>query len=167
MGMNTEYIGRKEEAMHALSKAIEGHRFVAGMKPEHLNRLRDSAMFKQFDRDEQIFKEGEPANRFYLICSGKIALESKGNMESASFVQFLNPGDVLGWSWLFPPYYWHFGARAVEPTSAIFFYGTRLREQCDEDPGFGYDLMKRVASVVINRLQITRAQLLELQHVPR
>lgn len=161
--MKSEYIGQKEQTMHALAEAIADHRFVAGMKPEHLQRLQDSAMFKQFEPGEIIFREGEPANRFYLICAGKIALESKGGGETSAFVQYLNGGDVLGWSWLFPPYYWHFGARAIEPTSAIFFYGTRLREQCEADPVFGYDLMKRVANVVIKRLQITRAQLLEYQ----
>jgi CRP/FNR family transcriptional regulator, cyclic AMP receptor protein len=120
-------------------------------------------MFKQFHRDEIVFCEGEPANRFCLICQGKIALESRGNGESAPLVQFIGEDEVLGWSWLFPPYYWHFTARAVEPTDAIFFYGTRLREQCEEDPAFGYDLMKRMAAVVIKRLQITRVQLLQVQ----
>ena len=70
---------------------------------------------------------------------------------------------MLGWSWLFPPYYWHFDARAIEPTDAVFFYGTRLREQSEEDPAFGYELMKRVAAIVIKRLQTTRMQVLQLQ----
>ncbi len=160
--MNTNLIDGKNETSLVLGDIIVKHRFVAGMKPEHLKRLRDSAMFKQFERDELIFNEGEPANRFYLICSGKIALESRGTGELAPLVQYLGADDVLGWSWLFPPYYWHFGARAVEPTSAIFFYGTRLRDQSEEDPAFGYDLMKRMAAIVINRLQMTRAQLIEL-----
>jgi CRP/FNR family transcriptional regulator, cyclic AMP receptor protein len=125
--------------------------------------LVDAAMFKQFERDEIVFSEGEPANRFYLICHGKIALESRGDGESALLVQFVGEGEVLGWSWLFPPYYWHFSARAVEPTRAIFFSGTRLRAQCEEDPVFGYELMKRIATIVIERLQITRVQLIQLQ----
>jgi CRP/FNR family transcriptional regulator, cyclic AMP receptor protein len=159
--MKAETIGIKDGS--TLAYAIASHSFVAGMKPEYLQRLQESAMFKQFDRDELIFREGEPANRFYLICSGKIMVESRGTGEKTSIVQLLGEGDVLGWSWLFPPYYWHFGARTIEATSAIFFYGTRLREQCDDDPAFGYDLMKRVAAIVIKRLQITRAQLIQLQ----
>jgi len=151
------------EATPALAKAISTHKFVAGMKPEHLKKLVEAAMFKQFERDELVFREGDPANRFYLISRGKIALESRRNDESAPLVEFLGPGNVLGWSWLFPPYYWHYDARAVEPTSAIFFYGTRLREQCEHDPEFGYDLMKRVAAVAIKRLQSARAELLKLQ----
>jgi CRP-like cAMP-binding protein len=151
------------EPMPPLAEAIAAHCFATDMKPEHLKKLLDVAMFKQFERDQIVFREGEPANRFYLICRGKIALESRDNGQSAPVVQFVGEGEVLGWSWLFPPYYWHFDARAVELTSAIFFYGTRLREQSEEDPAFGYELMKRVAAVVIKRLQIVRVQLLQLQ----
>jgi CRP/FNR family transcriptional regulator, cyclic AMP receptor protein len=151
------------KAVAPLAKAITGHHFVEGMKPAHLKKLVDAAMFKKFERDELVFREGDPANRFYLICRGKVALESRRNDESAPLIEFLGEDDVLGWSWLFPPYYWHFDARAVEPTSAIFFYGTRLREQCENDPEFGYDLMKRVAAVVIKRLQSVRLELLRLQ----
>src|ERR1700677_4073751 len=150
-----------------LAEAIAAHRFAADMKPEHLKRLVDVATFKRFEPDEVIFKEGDQANRFYLISEGKIAMESRGDGESAPLVQFVSEGEVLGWSWVFPPYYWHFDARAVTPTSAILFYGTRLREQCEEDPVFGYDLMKRVAAIVIKRLQITRVQLLQLQQDAR
>ncbi len=149
--------------MLPLAEAIAAHRFVAGMKPEHLKKLLAVAMFKQFERHEIVFREGEPANRFYLICRGKIALQSRGYGEPAPLVQFVGEDEVLGWSWLFPPYYWHFTARAVEPTCAIFFYGTRLRDQSDADPAFGYELMRRVAAVVTKRLQISRVQLLQLQ----
>ncbi len=151
------------ESLPLLAEAIAAHRFAADMKPEHLKKLLAVAMFKRFERDQIVFTEGEPANRFYLICRGKIALESRNNGQSVPVVQFVGEDEVLGWSWLFPPYYWHFDARAVEPTSAIFFYGTRLREQCEEDPVFGYEIMKRVAAVVIKRLQIVRVQLLQLQ----
>jgi CRP/FNR family cyclic AMP-dependent transcriptional regulator len=75
-------------------------------------------------------------------------------------IQIIGAGDVLGWSWLFPPFCWHFDARAVKPTEAIFIYGTRVRELCDEDHDLGYELMKRTAEVVIRRLQATRRHLL-------
>jgi CRP-like cAMP-binding protein len=76
-------------------------------------------------------------------------------------IQTLGPGDDLGWSWLFPPYSMHFSARAVEPTTAIFFYGTRLREQCDEDHELGYQLMKRIAEVSTKCLHATQTRLME------
>lgn len=149
------------EFMLPLAGAIADHRFAAEMNSDHRQKLADAAMFKHFERDEVVFTEGEPANRFYLISRGKIAIESKTQAGATALLQSVGAGEVVGWSWLFPPYYWHFSARAVEPTSAIFFYGTRLREQCDKDPAFGYELMKRIAAIVIQRLQITRTQLLQ------
>ncbi|MGD0814992.1 MAG: Crp/Fnr family transcriptional regulator [Verrucomicrobiota bacterium] len=149
--------------MPSLTEAIAAHPFAADMKPEHLKKLVGVAMFKQFERDHVVFREGEPANRFYLICHGKIALECRSGVHPAPVLQFIGQGDVLGWSWLFPPYYWHFDACTVEATSAIFFYGTRLRDQAEKDPDFGHELMKRVAAVVIKRLQLVRVQFLRLQ----
>lgn len=160
-------IGSKDETTPPLAGAIAAHRFVADMKPEHLKKLVEVAMFKQFERDELIFKEGDPANRFYLVCRGKIALESGHHPEAAPLIHLIGQDEVLGWSWLFPPYNWHFSARAVEPTTAIFFYGTRLREECEHDPAFGFELMKRVAAIVIQRLDTTRVQLLQRQQESR
>ena len=97
-----------------------------------------------------------------FIQQGKVALESGVGDRGTILIQTIGAGEVLGWSWLFPPYYWHFDARALEPTRAIFFYGTRLREYCEEDHDLGYDLIKRMAQVVLTRLQATRRQLLEV-----
>lgn len=109
---------------------------------------------------EIIFREGEPANRFYLIEQGRVSLESPRKDQAPAGIQVIGPGDVLGWSWLFPPYYWQFDARSLEPTTAIFLYGTRLREQCEQDHAFGYEMMKRMTQVVIHRLQAARQQLI-------
>ena len=136
---------------------------MSGLKPEHLRALKDNAMMMRYEPGEVIFREGDPANRFYLIQQGKVALESNKHEGEPLLIQDIGPGDVLGWSWLFPPYYWHFDARAVEPTEAIFFYGARLREQCEEDHDFGYELLKRMSAVVIQRLQATRRQLLAVK----
>jgi CRP-like cAMP-binding protein len=94
-----------------------------------------------------------------LILKGEVALETSVKEGGIIPIQTLGGGDVLGWSWLFPPYYWHFDARAVSATETVFFYGTRLRERCEEDHDLGYELIKRMAHVVIRRLQATRRQL--------
>lgn len=117
-------------------------------------------MLVSWQPGEVIFREGEPANRFYVIRQVKVALESGRRDAAPVLIQHVGAGDVLGWSWLFPPYYWHFDARAVEPTSAIFFYGTRLREKSEESPDLGYELMKRMVAIIIHRFQATRQQLL-------
>ena len=116
-------------------------------------------MLAHFAPGELIFREGEPANRFYLIRSGKVAVGAYTQDHGTSLIETVGAGDVLGWSWLFPPYYWHFDARAIESTEAIFFYGTPLRVQCETDHEFGYQLLHRMTEVVIRRLQETRRQL--------
>jgi CRP-like cAMP-binding protein len=137
----------------SLDARIAQHPFLAGMTPEHLRILTASAMPVEFSAGQVIFHEGDVANRFYLIQSGQVALGSQKEEDDPICLQMIGAGDVLGWSWLFPPYYWHFEARAVEPTKAIFFYGTRLREQCEQDRELGLELMKRVIQVVMKRLQ--------------
>src|ERR1041385_905669 len=116
-----------------LEKAVVSHPFVEGMSPAHLRVLSECAMFTQFGAGQIVFREGEIANRFYLLQRGKVSLETQGADGGMVTIQILAAGDVLGWSWLFAPYYWHFSACALEFTPAIFFYGTRLRERCDQD----------------------------------
>lgn len=133
--------------------------FLKGMPMAHLELLAQDSMPAEFKTDELIITEGGPANRFYIILEGRVELESPVRDDEPCHVQTLSAGDVLGWSWLFPPYYWHFDARAATPTKAIFFYGTRLRELCEENHDLGYELMKRVSEIVIKRLQATRREL--------
>jgi CRP/FNR family transcriptional regulator, cyclic AMP receptor protein len=120
-------------------------------------------MFAEFDPGELIFREGDPANRFFLILRGKVLLESVTRDHGVLPVQTVEAGEVLGWSWLFPPYYWHFDARAAEATETVFFYGTPLRDECEADHDLGYELVKRMADIMLKRLQATRRQLLDLK----
>lgn len=145
--------------VNTLTSSVAEHPFLSGMKPVHVELLCECAMQTEFAEGQLIFREGDLANRFYLIEEGSVALESAASKGRKAVIQVLGPGDVLGWSWLFPPYYWHFDARALKPTRAIFFYGTRLRTQCDEDHDFGYELIKRVAAVVVRRMQAAREQI--------
>jgi len=133
------------------------------MTPEHLAILTECAMFAEFKKGEVIFREGDPANRFYLIRSGRVELEAEVPERDHMLIQTIGPGDVLGWSWLFPQYYWRFDARAATPVKALFFYGTWLREYSEQDHNLGYELMKRMAEVVIKRLQSARKYLVELR----
>ena len=102
--------------MKSLEVQIAEHPFLKGISPVHLKVLAALAMHSRFEAGESIFREGDPANRFYLIQQGKVALESGVGDRGTILIQTIGAGDVLGWSWLFPPYYWHFDARALEPT---------------------------------------------------
>jgi CRP-like cAMP-binding protein len=144
----------------ALETLVSSHPFLQGLTVRQLSILSAHAMHSHFAAGQLIFREGDLANRFYLILAGQVALEAYTKPHGKILIQTIGPGDVLGWSWLFPPFTWHFDARALEPTEAIFFYGTRLREQCEEDRDLGYELIRRAAQVMIDRLQATRKKLL-------
>jgi CRP-like cAMP-binding protein len=138
------------------------HPFLAGMSRTHLALLTDCAMAAHFKKRETILCEGEFADRFYLIETGRVALESAAGFGKPLTVETIGPGDLLGWSWMFPPYAWHFTARALEPTEAIFFYGPILREYCEKDHSLGYELFKRMSAVMIRRLQAARKRMLSI-----
>ena len=135
--------------------------FFKGLSEPHLRLLAESAMVTEFKAGQWIYRQDDPANRFYLILDGKVLIESAVKERGMIPIRTLGPGDDLAWAWLFPPYYMHFSARATEPTRAIFFYGTRLREQCEENHELGYQLMNRIAEVVIQNLHATQKRLME------
>jgi CRP/FNR family cyclic AMP-dependent transcriptional regulator len=149
----------RKGSVESIESLIRKHPFFKNLSPHQYRLLADSAMRTQFRAGEVIFQQGDPANRFYLIQRGKVAVETWLRERGTITIQTLYGGDVLGWSWLFPPYYWQFGARSLEDTDAIFIYGTPLREECESDHEFGYELMKRVSAVMLERLQATRRQL--------
>jgi CRP-like cAMP-binding protein len=146
-----------------LTEAIARHPFFRGMQPEHLTRLASGAKFAEFKSGDVLFREKEPASQFFLIEQGKVVLEARESPQRATPVQTLGPGDVLGWSWLFPPFTWHFQARAAAPTKVLVLNGAHLLVTAEDEPAFGFELMKRVAQIVIQRLQVTRDRLLALE----
>jgi len=116
----------------------------------------------RFKAEEFLYREGDEANNFFVLREGKVAIEAFSPKRGAITIQTLTAGDVLGWSWLFPPYHTHFGARAIEPTRVLCLDGKCLRNKCEEDHDLGYELMKRFSEVMIQRLQATRLQLLNI-----
>jgi CRP/FNR family cyclic AMP-dependent transcriptional regulator len=142
----------------AALKQVGEHPFLRGLSENHLKKLADSAMRVRYRAGDMIFREGDPANRFYLLINGRVTLETHRD-EKRIIVQTIGGGDVLGWSWLFAPYYTHFDARVVEPTEAMFFYATPLRDACEEDHDLGYEMLNRIASVLIKRLISAERQL--------
>jgi len=116
----------------------------------------------QFREGELLLRDGDEANAFYVLRHGNVALETFVAARGAVTIETLEPGEVVGWSWLFPPYRWHFDARALTLVRATSFDGACLRGKCDSDAQLGYDLMSRFAQVMIERLQWTRMRLLDV-----
>ncbi len=150
-----------------LRARIASHPFLKGMPADQLATLAIYSMESSFTAGQSIFHEGDIANRFYLIEEGSVALEMRINGGDPIRIETIGAGEVLGWSWLLPPYTWHFEARAIEPVKAIFLYGTRLRERCEEDSRLGHELMQRVSAVAIDRLNALRRRLAELLRAQR
>ncbi len=146
----------------ALEAAMAGHPFLKDLPPPILKKLADSGMVMRFPAGQRIFIEGDPANRFYLIVTGTVVLSAPASEGRSVTLQTIGAGDVLGWSWLIPPYSWLFDATAETDVEAIFFYGTRLREECESDHDLGYELMKRMGTIVVHRLQSVRHKLVAL-----
>jgi CRP-like cAMP-binding protein len=153
--------------MKTVYDLIAAQAFFKDLSAEHLQILADNARQAWFEEGELIFHESDLGNRFYLIVEGKIALESSLTNGGAVVLQTIGSGELLGWSWLFSSYVWDLHARALEPTEAIFFYGTFLRERCEQNHDLGYELYKRVAEVMMQRLQMARRQLLDRRALPR
>lgn len=143
---------------------LEKQPFVIGASAEFLNQLEEFASEMSFAKGEILFHEGDYADRFFLILGGKVELETSSNGKPSIVVQTLGPGEVLGWSWMFAPFEWHFTAKALEPTTVVVLNGASLLIRAEEDPRFGYELMKRISRQVIDRLQSTRKRFIHKLH---
>jgi CRP/FNR family transcriptional regulator, cyclic AMP receptor protein len=149
-----------------MNEALIGQEFFHGMPTDHLGRLATAARHLHVPAGHRFFEEGEPADRFWLILAGRVVLDLHAPGRGGLIIESLGPGSVLGWSWLFPPYEWRFGAAAVEPVRAIVFAAEAVRIMCAADPALGYDLTRRFAAIMLDRLQSTRLRLLDLYGSP-
>jgi len=149
------------QTIDSLEGLLETHPFLFGLSSEHIHFLRDCATLRRFAAQQQIFREGEDADHFYLIVSGEVALETVVPGTAVATIQDLGAGEALGWSWLFPPYRWHFTASTVEPTEVISFEAAKLRDKAEEDRDFRDEILTRVSKMLLNRLQNTRMQLID------
>jgi CRP/FNR family cyclic AMP-dependent transcriptional regulator len=148
--------------MRTLDQLIADSPTFAGLPPRHLQLIAGCGHMDHVPAGTPLFAEGAPADRFYLIRTGAVAIEVRAPGAHALVLESLHEGDVAGWSWLFPPHRWHFDGRATVPTSVIAFDGACLRGKCDADHELGYQLMRRFAAAIVERLQASRLQLLDV-----
>ena len=147
---------------HDLTPYIAEHPFFEGMEADQLALIAGCARNVRFDAGEFIFRQGDVADTFFILRHGRVALEAPGPHREPRRIQTLDAEDVVGWSWLFPPHEWFIDVRALELTRAVALDGTCLRGKCDADHRLGYQLMKRFSALVVERLQATRMQLINL-----
>jgi CRP/FNR family cyclic AMP-dependent transcriptional regulator len=148
--------------METLERIFAEHPFFVGLESYYTGLLTSCAANIRFAPKTYIFKEGEEANEFYLIRSGRVALEIFTPQHNPIVVETLDEGDILGWSWLLPPYLWKFHAHAVQDVRAIALDGKCLRTKCEQNHDLGYEVLKRFAQIMERRLEATRFQLLDV-----
>lgn len=146
--------------METLERLFRDHPFFREMDPRHVEILVACASNVRFAEGEFLCREGEEAQSFFFVRSGLVALEVHVPGRGAMQLETVGEGGVIGWSWLVPPYRWHFDGRAVEPTRALALDGVCLRNKCDEDHDLGYAILKRFFYLVQQRLEATRVQLI-------
>jgi CRP-like cAMP-binding protein len=151
-------------SIRTIEELLVETRLFTDLAPQHLETIAGCAVTAHFDAGEYVFREGGPADTFYVIRSGSVALETHVPGRGPARLMTLHDEDVLGWSWLFPPYRWHLDARALESVRALAFDGACLRQKSVADHELGYELMRRFAEVIVSRLQATRFQLLDVYH---
>jgi CRP-like cAMP-binding protein len=148
--------------METLEPILAEHPLFNGMEPRHLQILVGCARNVRFESADVIFREGEDAKVFYLIRAGKVALQLFADRAGPLTVLTLGEDDVLGWSWLSPPYRWKFTACAIETTRAICVDGKCLREKAETDHELGYEILKRFVQVIEERVRATSLKLLNV-----
>jgi len=141
---------------------LAGHAFLRGMADGHLAVLARVCWVAPVRQGHLFFAEGDTARRFWLIRSGHVALDVHAPGGQQLIVETLGQGDLLGLSWLVPPRQWQFNATAVEDTMAFEFNAEAVLAACESDAGLGYQLVRRVMSAALSRLQATRIRMLDL-----
>lgn len=148
--------------METIEALLRDAPVFAGLTQDNLALLAGCGSNVHFAAGDVLFREGDAADSFYVIRHGSVVLETFVPARGAVTIETLEEDEVVGWSWLFPPYRWHFDARALVDLRATAFDGACLRGKCDADPALGYELMSRFAQVLIDRLQWTRLRLLDV-----
>jgi CRP/FNR family transcriptional regulator, cyclic AMP receptor protein len=140
--------------------ALAAHPFLRGMSADQLSVLAEAARDVSFPARHRLFEDGGNATRFWLLQSGHVSLDLHVPGEGPVVIETVGMGEMLGWSWLFPPYRWAFGAVAVTAVEAFEFDAPAVRELCAADPRLGYELSQRISRVLAQRLQAVRIRLI-------
>src|SRR4051812_41552892 len=148
--------------MEPISELLEHVPAFRPLEPHHRETIAGSGSNRVFQPGEYMMREGDPADTFYVIRRGSVAIETLVPSEGQVTIETLHDADLLGWSWLVPPYCTTFDARALAETHAIAFDGLCLRRKLDGDPALGYMLLRLFAAVIVERLQGTRIRLLDV-----
>jgi CRP/FNR family cyclic AMP-dependent transcriptional regulator len=152
--------------MQSKDEYLAAHEFFAGLNEDFMQFLSEYATERQYKKGEVLFQQGKPADKFYLVRSGQVSVQVPAIVGPTLELQILGENQLLGWSWLIPPYRWNFMARAVEDTDLIEFDGSAILDRCEKDPLFGYELFKRFTALMSKRLEAARQKMMDQWNPP-
>ncbi len=144
--------------MNSLANQIKQHPFFKDVADQSIEKIASFSKEVKVEAGEFIFRSGEEAGKFYLIQQGEVIIEIAPTRHSDVSIQSIREGEVLGWSWLIPPFKWQFDAKAVELTKAIAIDAQSLRAFCKQNHAAGYQILTRMIQIVAQRLQAARTQ---------
>jgi CRP/FNR family cyclic AMP-dependent transcriptional regulator len=139
---------------------LEAEPFFRGMREEQLAALAATASDVVFPAGHRIFDDGGHAGGFWLVRCGHVIVDARVPGDTPAVVDSIGIGELLGWSWLLPPYRWEFGAVSATEVEAIQFEAAAVRSACAADPALGFELTQRVIRVLARRLRSARTQLI-------
>ncbi len=146
----------------AIRRLLATNRTLGGLDPDYLQTLAVHARVVEVGGQESIFRQFTPADHFYVVLQGAVSVEIPAIYGGPLSMQEVKAGDVLGWSWLVPPYQWHFDARALGPTKLLEIDGRLVRDLCEKDARLGFELLKRFCALMLDRLQSSRSRMLDV-----
>ena len=152
--------------MPSIEDYLSTHAFFSGLNEDYLKILAGFATESQVARGNVLFQQGKPADKFYLVRKGLVSVQVPALVGPPLEMQVLGENQMLGWSWLIPPYRWNFLARAVEDSELIEFDGAAILARCEADPKFGYELFKRFTALMSERLDSARQKMMDQWNPP-
>ena len=146
---------------HSVLEYLSNHEFFGGLSDETLKFLSDCSNTSEIEKGQVLFKQGEAADKFYVVRKGQISIQIQAIMGPSLEIQSLGQDQVLGWSWLISPYRWSFQAKAMEDSELLVFDGAAILNRCEQDPKFGYELLKKFAELMSVRLDVARKKMMD------
>jgi len=150
----------------SIADTLSRHPFFKGLDSQYIEFLADSAVETQIGAGGILFRPGIPADKFYLLRSGQVSVQVPALVGPVLEIQRIGDNQVLGWSWLIPPYMWNFQARVEEDSRFLEFDGRAVLAHCEEDPKFGFEMLKRFAALMSERLEAARQKMIDEWNPP-
>ena len=147
--------------MSNIEEYLSAHEFFKGLEQDFIQFLAENARELTIKEGNVLFQQGKTADRFYLVRAGQVSVQVPALVGPTLELQLLGEDQILGWSWLIPPYRWHFAARSIEDSDVLEFDGSAILRHCEEDPRFGYELLKRFAALMSARLDAARVKMMD------